>query len=260
MTTETFDIPLEVAELYEERFVPALFAECAPHLVDFAGVGPGDTVLDVACGTGIVARTAAGRLGTTAGVVGIDRNEAMLTVARRVAPDIEWRQGDVGALPVPAGSFDRVLCQMALFFFPDPAAAVAELVRVTAPGGSAAVLVPASIDDQPAYGPFVASAVHHTGPEAASLLGTYWRCGDLDELAGLFRAAGATPRTTTRTGTARFPSVDAFVSTEIDGTPLGGRITPEQRERVLADARRVLAPYVGPDGVAVPIVEHLVAT
>lgn len=260
MGTESFQIPLEVAELYEERFVPALFAECAPHLVEFAGVAPGDTVLDVACGTGVVARAAADRLGTPDGVVGIDLNEAMLTVARRVRPDIDWRQGDAALLPVEDGSFDRVLCQMALFFMPDPGAVVRELVRVAAPDGCAAVLVPASLDDQPAYGPFVASAVRHTGPDAASLLGTYWSCGDLDELRAMFTAAGAVPRTATRTGTARFPSVDAFVATEIDGTPLGARISDEQRARIMEDAREVLAPFASSDGVAVPIVEHLVGT
>jgi ubiquinone/menaquinone biosynthesis C-methylase UbiE len=50
--------------------------------------------------------------------VGVDLNEAMLTVARRVRPDLEWQQGDVAALPFPDGSFDVVLCQMALMFFP----------------------------------------------------------------------------------------------------------------------------------------------
>ena len=76
----------------------------------------------------------------------------------------------------------------------------------------------------------------------------------------MFTAAGAVPRTATRTGTARFPSVDAFVATEIDGTPLGARFSDEQRARIMEDAREVLAPFASSDGVAVPIVEHLVGT
>ena len=85
---ESFQIPLEAAELYESAFVPAFFAQWAPVLCEVAGVGPGTSVLDVACGTGIVARTAADLVGPTGSVDGVDLNEAMLQVARRVRPDL----------------------------------------------------------------------------------------------------------------------------------------------------------------------------
>ena len=85
-TTETFDLSPEVAENYERTFVPAFFAQWAPLVCDAARLSPGARVLDVACGTGIVARTAVERVGPTAVVAGVDVNEAMLTVARRVAP------------------------------------------------------------------------------------------------------------------------------------------------------------------------------
>jgi cyclopropane fatty-acyl-phospholipid synthase-like methyltransferase len=88
-STERFQLTVEAAEVYESRFVPALFAEWAPHLVEAAGVRPGQALLDVACGTGIVARTARPLVGPEARVVGVDLNDAMLTVARRVAPGIE---------------------------------------------------------------------------------------------------------------------------------------------------------------------------
>ncbi|HEX2072320.1 MAG TPA: methyltransferase domain-containing protein, partial [Geodermatophilus sp.] len=165
-TTERFQIPLGAAELYEARFVPAIFAEWAPLLATVAGVRPGQAVLDVACGTGIVARTVADRLGGTGRVVGVDLNEAMLTVARRVRPDLDWRPGDAADLPFPDGSFDAVLCQMALMFFPDRTAALREMARVARPGGTVAVVVPASLDAQPAYRPFVEMAARHAGPEA----------------------------------------------------------------------------------------------
>src|SRR5262245_50428962 len=167
--TETFQVSAAAAEAYESTFVPALFAEWAPHLCDLAAVGPGQRVLDVACGTGIVARVAADRLGGAGHVVGVDLNDAMLTVARRVRRDLEWRQGNAEALPFPPASFDRVLCQMALMFFPDRARALREMRRVAAVGGVVALVVPASLGDQPAYGPFVEMATRHAGPEAASL-------------------------------------------------------------------------------------------
>ncbi|HET9309868.1 MAG TPA: methyltransferase domain-containing protein [Actinomycetota bacterium] len=99
--TETFQISIERAEAYEAQLVPALFEEWAGRLVVATGVSPGHRVLDVACGTGIVARTAAGPVGGGGNVVGLDLNEEMLTVARRVRPDLEWRQGDAARLPFP---------------------------------------------------------------------------------------------------------------------------------------------------------------
>src|SRR5688500_6138251 len=114
--SESFHIQLEIAEFYETAFVPAFFAQWAPILCDAAGVGPGQRVLDIACGTGIVTRTAADRV-TAAGVaVGVDLNQSMLTVARRVRPDIQFRHADASALPFEDESFDTVLSQMALMF------------------------------------------------------------------------------------------------------------------------------------------------
>ena len=98
-SVETFQLSVEAAEEYESRFVPALFAEWAPHLVEAAGVAPGQVVLDVACGTGVVARTAADRMGGQGRVVGLDLNEGMLAVAGRLRPDLEWRKGDAADLP-----------------------------------------------------------------------------------------------------------------------------------------------------------------
>lgn len=260
-TTENFQIPLEVAETYESDFVPAIFAEWAPHLLDLADVGPGDHVLDVACGTGIVGRTAAPRVRPDGAVVGVDLNEAMLTVARRVGPAIEWRQGDVTELPFPDGSFDVVVCQMALMFFPDRKGALAEMARVTKDDGTVAVLVPAGLPDQPAYGPFVDTAARHAGPEAMSLLGTYWACGDLDELTRTVESAGLSiAGARTRTGTARFSSPDGLVKTEIESSPLIDRIDADTLEQICADSREVLDPFVTQTGTLdAPLVCHLVA-
>jgi SAM-dependent methyltransferase len=265
--TESFRIPLEAAEVYEARFVPAIFAEWAPRLVDLAGVAPGWSVLDVACGTGIVARTVAPRVGRTGEVTGVDLNEAMLTVARRAAApsdaaaDIAWRQGDVAELPFADAAFDAVLCQMALMFFPDRVRALAEMRRVVRPGGRVAVCVPAALDDQPAYRVLVEVASRHAGPEALSLLGAYWSCGDLAALADRCGAAGlAVVETVTETGTARFASTDDMVATEVEGSPLVDRITDEVYARIRDDAGTELAPFVTPAGaVEAPLVCHLVA-
>jgi ubiquinone/menaquinone biosynthesis C-methylase UbiE len=247
-SSETFQIPLEAAEAYEDAFVPAFFSQWAPVLCDAAGVTAGQRVLDVACGTGIVARTAADLVGAP-NVVGVDTNEAMLTVARRVRPDIDWRQGDACELPLPDLAFDAVLSQMALMFFGERAAALREMGRVATAGGTVAVLVPSALDVQPAYGPLVELAARHAGAQARSLLSTYFACGDLDELRSLFASAGlGVTATRSHAGTARFPSVDALVATEVESTPLRERISDDVYERIRRGAHDVLAPFTAADG------------
>ena len=164
--SESFQITVEAAELYEAAFVPSFFAQWAPVLCDLAGVKAGDRVLDVACGTGIVARTAAERTGPAGRVVGLDLNEAMLDVARRVGPGVDWWRGDAASLPFPDRGFDVVLCQMALMFFPDRSAAVTEMARVVAGGGTVGLVVPSALEAQPMFEPFVELATRLAGPPA----------------------------------------------------------------------------------------------
>ncbi len=256
---EAFQIPVEAAELYESAFVPAFFAQWAPILCDLAGVAPGASVLDVACGTGVVARTAADLVGAQGRVVGADLNEAMLTVARRVRGDIEWRQADATSLPFPDGSFDVVLCQMALMFLPDRGAAVAEMARVAA--GTVAVLVPAALEEQAAFRPFVEMAAELAGPEAASLLTTYFACGDLAGLTALLESAGAVVTgARTVTGTYGAATVDAAVTTEVESTPLAERLDPETYAELRRRARVVWAPFTEADGrLEAPFRCHVVA-
>jgi SAM-dependent methyltransferase len=256
---ETFQIPLEIAEMYEARFVPRLFAVWAPHLVDAAGVEPGQSVLDVACGTGIVARTVAARTNRRGRVVGVDLNRNMLAVASRHDEDIEWREGNAEDLPFDDDQFDAVLCQSGLMFFPDPARALREMGRVSKPEGVVAIQVWASLESQPAYSRLVEVAARHAGPDAVNLLSTYWSCGDLDRLRAQFESAGlGVPAVRTLTETAAFDSIDELVATEVEGTPLIERITPEVYRRIKGDARDALASFRTDGGVQIPLVGHVV--
>ncbi len=263
MTTssETFHIPVEAAEAYEATFVPALFAEWAPRLLEFAGVRPGNSVLDVACGTGVVARAAAQVVGADGRVVGVDLNEAMLTVARRVAPDIDFRRGDVAALPVPDNEFDVALCQMALMFFPDRVGAVREMGRVVTIGGTVAVVAPATLHEQPAYAPFVDMVAGFVGPSALSLMSTYFSCGEIGDVTSVFDAAGLeVSAASTQTGIARFASVNAAVAAEIESTPMIDRITDDEYKQIRDAANDVFGPHVTDTGeLHLPLVCHLVA-
>jgi ubiquinone/menaquinone biosynthesis C-methylase UbiE len=223
-------------------------------------VAPGQAVLDVACGTGVVATEAADRMGGRGRVVGLDLNQGMLTVAGRLRPDIRWRQGDAAELPFDAGSFDVVLCQAALMFFPDRAAALREMARVAADGGTVAVQVWDRLEAQAGYQPFFEVVVRHAGEEAMDLWSSYWALGDPELVAALFEAAGLRiTAARTREGAVRFASADDLVRTEVEGTPIGERIGAEVYSRLLEDARTTLRRFVIGDGrFEAPIQGHLV--
>lgn len=258
--TETFQITADQAEFYDAFFVPAIFAAWAPMVAEAAAVAPGLSVLDVACGTGVAAREAAARLAGAGSVVGTDLNPAMLAVAARVAPHIEWRQADAAHQPFDDASFDVVLCQSALMFFPDPDAALREMARVVRPGGRVVVQVYAGLDAQPAYSRLVAAAARHAGPEAVSTLSAYWVHGDRTRLSERLRSAGLqVVDATTRTSSARFPSVADVVRIEVGGSPLAQRIDPAVYRAIEADAVEALAEFTAADGIAtLPLVGHII--
>lgn len=257
---DAFQVSAAAAEVYEARFVPALFAKWAPHLVEAASVTPGHRVLDVACGTGVVAREAADRLRGDGTVVGVDINDGMLAVAERLRPDLEWRQADAAQLPFTDGSFDVVLCQAALMFFPQPERALSEMARVVDAAGTVAIHVWSSLPAQTGWAPFYEVVRLHGGTAAIDLISTYWSRGDLGELEALCAASGLrVDRVRTRQETATFDSVDDFVATEVDGTPLREQISDATYDAIVADARVALARFGTPGGpVEVPIEGHVI--
>jgi len=258
MSEQTYVLSAEAAEMYESTFVPALFGAWAQRLVDTVAPAPGASVLDVACGTGVVARTAAGRVAPSGTVVGVDRNEAMLAVARRLRPDLGWQQGDAGALPFDAGSFDLVLSQAGLMFFDDRVAALREMGRVAGAGGRVAVQLPGRLSGSPGYVALTEVVARHAGPDVLDLLGAYFAVGDPDQLGGLFRAAGLRiDRFDTWLGATRLDSIDTFLAVEL--LPIAERVDPAVRDRIVADCRHALAGFIDPAGaIAAPIEVHLI--
>lgn len=152
-------------EIYERVLVGPLFRPFAERLMARVAPARGDRVIDVACGTGIVARVARERLGHDARIVGVDVAPAMLAVARAVDPTIDWRQGDAISLPVDAGEyFSVVTCHQGLQFMPDKPAAIREMRRVLAPGGRVAVATWQGLDATPGMLALNAIAERHVGP------------------------------------------------------------------------------------------------
>src|SRR5687768_864687 len=124
----------DAATVYEDFFVPALFAPWAPKIADALEPISHGLVLDVACGTGVLGRELARRVGPDR-VGGIDCNEGMLGVARRIAPDIGWRVARAEELPFESGRCAAVGSQFGLMFFADRPRALSEMWRVLAPDG-----------------------------------------------------------------------------------------------------------------------------
>lgn len=154
-TPSAAEPPLSPAEAFERFAVPALFAPAAERLLATARPLPGERVLDVGTGTGIVARLAAERVEPTGSVSGLDLSAEMLNVARNAATQvglrIDWHQSRAESLPFPEGSFHLVLSQFALMFFSDRSTALAEMWRVLAPGGRVALSVFQGIERHPFY-------------------------------------------------------------------------------------------------------------
>ena len=235
------------ASAYEELHVPALFEQWAVRVVQAAQLRDGDRVLDVACGTGVLAREAASRVGSHGSVAGVDPNPGMLAVAERIEPSVRWRAGVAEALPYDDDSFDAVVSQFGLMFFTDRGAALGEMKRVMAPGGRMAVAVWESLERSQAYPIEVELLERVAGSEAAEALRAPFVLGDRTELEKLFRGAGLESlKVTTHRGTARFPSVRTMVEADLRGwLPVMGVVVPEEQiQRILEEAERALSRYV----------------
>lgn len=247
------------AEVYEDFFVPALFQQWPAQVAEAARVQTGMRVLDVACGTGILARSLAERLGAGS-VVGLDINPGMLAVAQRTAPLIEWREGAAESLPFEDASFDAVVSQFGLMFFEDRHAAIHEMVRVLKPGGKLAVAVWASLKDTPGYAAMAHLLQRLFGDTIAQALHVPYNLGSRQHLRRLFdKVSLSNVDLQTLEGAARFPSIAAWVYTDVKGWTLADVLDDAQVETLLRHAEHELAPFVGPNGrVEFPAPAHIV--
>lgn len=237
---------LKAARGYETLFVPALFGVWTKNLIEAAKVQPGQTVLDVACGTGVLTRDVSAELGAAGSVTGLDPAPGMLAAAQEIAPDIAWVSGHAEDLPFPDHSFDVVLCQFGMMFFQDREKACAEMLRILKPGGALAVSVWNSTEHNPAYKALISLMESEVSEAAASAVSLPFSLGDPDIVTGVLNESGFVDvSVSTLSETARFPSTRTMVEAELRGwLPLFDiHLSDPEIARVLSASDPVLAAY-----------------
>lgn len=257
------------AEMYENYFVPAMFRPWASILLRHAVPQPGERVLDVACGTGIVARQAAPLVGTDGQVVALDMNPAMLAVARNLSAPagaaITWQEGNAMALPFSDGGFDVALCQHGLPFFLDRAAAVREMHRVLAPGGRAVVIVLQALALHPVFESLMESVARQLALPVSAVMTPFSLC-DSEELRALFTGAGfRNVDVVAESTTVRFPDPESFVPLAVTSSaaavPAFAQLEAPARAALLAtvgiEVASTIRKYQDADTVSFPMHAHV---
>jgi ubiquinone/menaquinone biosynthesis C-methylase UbiE len=238
------------SEIYERLLVGPLFRPFAEDLIGRLNPGADDRLLDVACGTGIVARVARERMGQAAQIVGVDASPLMLDVARRIDPLTDWRQGNATALPIADHErFTLLTCHQGLQFFPDKAMAVWEMRRVLMPNGRVAIGTWRPLDECAMFRELHPIAERHLGP----VVDARHSFGDADAISRLL-SDGGFQDVHVETVTRDVRMADAPVFARLNATALasmsdtGKAMTDADRqqviERIAADSAATIAKYV----------------
>lgn len=250
------------ASWYQELLVPALFEKWTDQVLHESRLKATNRLLDVACGTGVLARAAADQLGTEGLVEGLDMNPGMLEVAKKIDPNIEWHQGVAEDLPWEDHTFDVVVCQFGLMFFEDRQMALQEMFRVLKSKGRLVVTVFNSLDYIPGYERITKVFAAVEGEEVAEILRFPFSFSDTEELKSLCSTSGITSaKVITRKEETYFPDVRAMVLADVNGWfPLAGiTLDEKQIDEVVSRAEIELKEFIAADrSVTFPMSAHFI--
>jgi ubiquinone/menaquinone biosynthesis C-methylase UbiE len=251
-----------LGENYEQYLVPTIFGPWATDLVALAAPQPGERILDVACGTGAVARQAVQVIGADGSVTGLDLNAGMLNIARThdLTETVQWREGSAQAMPFSEEDFTLVLCQQGMQYFPDRVTALREMHRVLASGGRLILSVWRSVERTPGFLVLGQALAQHISPEAGEL--PPFALGDAPELAAEVAKAGFVDVTTqTMSRLLRYGSPEEFVRTYVVSTPLASMLAQVEETRwmaLLTDVSVALQPYLDNKSLVFPIESQII--
>lgn len=245
----TPDITDDFVKMHEDILVPAIYAQWAHRVAEIAKIDLGHHILDVACGTGTLARAALLEAGLTGRVTGLDASEKMLESASKHSSKIEWQLGDAEALPFEKNHFDRVMCQFSLMFIANRVSAIKEMLRVCKPDGLVVVAIWAPMEQSKAYYTLDRLVQKYAGARAAFKLSSPWKLGAPGVMDALLLSSGVNEyECHQRVGLVRFPSIESFIESHLLLVDEFHQMNEEAYAQLLSAADTELREFLVPGG------------
>jgi SAM-dependent methyltransferase len=245
----TPEISDELVTMHEQYLVPAIYAQWANRVAEIAEIDLGQHVLDVACGTGTLARAIQLETGLTGKIIGLDSNEKMLASAQAHSRGIEWQLGDATAMPFDKNRFDRVMCQFALMFITNRVAVIKEMLRVCKPDGLVVLATWGALHQGGAYDALIKLVNKYLGSQAALKLSSPWVLGKPGVMDALLLTSGVNEyECHQRVGQASYPSMRAFIETHLRLTGEFDNLNEQCLGEVFSAADKELHPFLAPGG------------
>lgn len=258
----TFQLVGKGPQIYEEVMVPLWFGRWAEALIDLASLQDAESVLDVACGTGVTTRLAKASVGPNGRVDGLDINAPMLATAKELADglDVNWIESDVCDSGLPSANYDVILSQHGYHYFPDKTQALEEFLRLLVPGGRLAFSI---WDGHSPYTTAICAAVeHHISPEIAKKQRSQRQTPSLDDLRDQVSAQGFSNVVVHRQELIiDVPLAPEFVPLHLGSMPIAGAfagLAEAARRALIDEVAEALSGYVQGDRLVYPDAVHVV--
>jgi SAM-dependent methyltransferase len=245
----TPEISDELVTMHEQYLVPAIYAQWASRVAEIAEIDLGQHVLDVACGTGTLARAIQLETGLTGKIIGLDSNEKMLASAQAHSRGIEWQLGDATAMPFEKNRFDRVMCQFALMFITNRVAVIKEMLRVCKPDGLVVLATWGPLHHGGAYDALIKLVNRYLGSHAALKLSSPWALGKPGVMDALLLTSGVNEyECHQRVGQASYPSLRAFIEVHLRLVGEFNNLNEQSIDEIFSAADKELHPFLASGG------------
>jgi len=245
----TPEISEDLVRAHEQYLVPAIYAQWANRVAEIAEIELGQHVLDVACGTGTLARAAQLETGLTGQVIGLDASKLMLESAQRQSRSIEWQIGDATSMPFEKNRFDRVLCQFSLMFITNRVAAIKEMLRVCKTDGLVVVATWGPLHHGGAFDSLIKLVSQHCGSHAAMKLSAPWALGRPGAMDSLLLSSRVNEyECHERSGQARYPSMREFIEVHLRLAGEFDSLNEQAYKELLSAANPQLHKFLIPSG------------